>query len=58
MYGVNGLTPGKYIAVPLLDVAPSISSTGTIWRRAVHSARRDLSESEGKNLELVLKLNN
>ena len=59
LYGVDGLSPGKYIAVPWLDVAPcDFFNWDNLEACRAFGTAVDLAESEAKGLELVLKLNN
>ena len=58
-FASRGLAPGKYIAVPWLDVAPCAFYN---WEN-LDSCRQvgtsvDLNEGDSKALELLLKLNN
>ena len=59
LFGIRGITPGKYLAVPWLDVPPcDVFNWDNLEACRSFGASVDLSESESKGLELVLKPNN
>ena len=59
LWSVRGLAPGKYIAVPWLDVAPcDFFNWDNLDACKAFGTSVDLNESESKGLELVLKSNN
>ena len=58
-FGVSGLGPGKYIAVPWLDVPPcDFYNFESLDACRPFGSTVDLSDSESKGLALVLKTNN
>ena len=59
LFGIQGLTPGKYIALPWLDVPPcDVFNWDNLEACRAFGTSVDLNESESKGLELVLKPNN
>ena len=59
LWGVRGLAPGKYLAVPWLDVPPcDFYNWDNFEACKAFGSSVDLSESEAKGLELLLRINN
>ena len=59
LWTIRGLAPGKYIAVPWLDVPPcDLFNWENLDACRAFGTSVDLNEGEGKGLELVLKPNN
>ena len=59
LYGVRGITPGKYLVVPWLDVPPcDLFNWDNLEACRAFGSTIDFSESDTKGLELVLKSNN
>ena len=59
LFGMRGITPGKYLAVPWLDVPPcDLFNWDNLDACKAFGTTVDFNESDSKGLELVLKPNN